>query len=153
MAYICETYHQTATPVLSMRVHVPVHALPDFLSKAFSSIFQYLAELGEIPAGVPFVAYYNMDMQDLDVEAGYPVARPLAGRDEIQPGSLPEGPVAETIYTGPYVEMGSAYEELTSWVTANRHVASGVVYEFYLNDPAQVLPEQLQTRIVFLLKA
>ena len=152
MMYTCKIHQQEAAPVLSVRVRLPVHELPDFLDQAFSSISQYLAEVGEQPAGNPFVAYYNMDMQNLDVEAGYPVSRPLAGRDAIRPGRLPEGQVAETVYTGPYQEIGPAYEDLTHWVSAHGHQPSGVVYEFYLNDPARVLPEQLQTRIVFLLK-
>ena len=153
MPYTCEVHPQTAAPVLSMRSRIPSQALPDFLGKAYSGIFQYLAELGESPAGFPFVAYYNMDMHDLDVEAGFPVSKPLPGRDEILAGALPEGMVAETVYTGPYQEMGPAYEELTHWTQENGYEASGVVYEFYMNDPAQVSPEQLQTQIVFVLKA
>ncbi len=152
MTYTCKIHQQAAASVLSIRVRLPVHELPDFLDQAFSSISQYLSEVGESPSGPPFVAYYNMEMENLDVEAGYPVSRPLAGRDAIRPGRLPEGQVAETIYTGPYQEIGPAYDDLSHWISANGHQASGVVYEFYLNDPARVLPEQLQTRIVFLLK-
>ena len=40
---------------------------------AVLEIAQYLAEQSEQPAGAPFVAYYNMDMQNLDVEIGFPV--------------------------------------------------------------------------------
>ncbi len=152
MTYKCEIHQQSAAPVLTMRVRIPVQDLPDFLGKAYSEIFQYLAMLGEVPAGSPFVVYYNMDMKDLDVEAGFPVSRPMPDKEAIHAGALPEAKVAETIYTGPYVEMGPAYEELTRWTKEQGYQASGVVYEFYLNDPAQVLPDQLQTKIVFLLK-
>jgi effector-binding domain-containing protein len=148
----CEIHQQTAAPVLTMRVRIPVQDLPDFLGKAYAEIFQYLAMLGEAPAGFPFVAYYNMDMHDLDVEAGFPVSKPLPGKEAIQAGALPEANVAETVFTGPYVEMGPAYEELSQWTKEQGCEASGVVYEFYLNDPAQVLPDQLQTKIVYILK-
>jgi effector-binding domain-containing protein len=153
MSFNCEAHLQIATPTLSVRSHTPVQGLPDLLGNSYMRISQYLAELGETPAGYPFVAYYNMDLQDLDVEAGYAVSKPLAGRDDIQPGALPQGLVATCVYTGPYLGMGPAYEELTQWVKDNGHEASGVIYEFYRNDPAQVPPEELETQIVFLLEA
>jgi effector-binding domain-containing protein len=137
MTIICEVRQQSASPVLTMRGRVPVQALPGFLGKVYSSIF----------------AYYNMDMQDLDIEAGYPVIKPLAGRGEIHASMLPEGLVAETVFTGPYLEMGPAYEGLSHWVKENGYEMCGTVYEVYLNSPAEVAPEQLQTRIVFLLKS
>lgn len=152
MTYNCEVHQQSAAPVLFMRVRIPAQELPDFLDRAYADIFQYLAMLGESPAGFPFVAYYNMDMHDLDVEAGFPVSKPLPEKEVIHAGELPEAKVAETVYTGPYVEIGPAYEELSRWTKEQGYEASGVVYEFYLNDPAQVLPDQLQTKIVFILK-
>jgi effector-binding domain-containing protein len=113
---------------------------------------QHLGELGESPAGAPFVVYYNMDMQDLDVEAGYPVSQALTGKAEVQAGNLPAGMVATCDYSGPITEMGPAYEVLTQWIKDNSYEATGVVYEFYLNDPAETLPQHLRTQIVFPLK-
>ena len=52
---------------------------------------------------------------------------------------------ATCLHVGPYSEVGPAYE-------AHGHVGTGVIYELYLNDPAHIPPEQLQTRIVFPLK-
>jgi len=46
-----------------------------------------LNELGEKPLEAAFAAYYNMDMENLDVEMGFPVAKPLAGRGEIKAGA------------------------------------------------------------------
>ena len=40
--------------------------------KPWSTILQYAGQMGVQPSGPPFVAYYNLDMQDLDLEIGFP---------------------------------------------------------------------------------
>jgi effector-binding domain-containing protein len=149
----CEAIHQPAQPVLSIRTRTSVDKLPGLVGQSYAAIMGYLAELGEQPAGVPFAAYYNMDLQDLDTELGFPVAQELAGKGEIQPGMIPAGLAASCLYTGPYDQMGMAYEALTQWVKDNGCEATGISYEHYINSPMDCPPEELQTRIVFPLKA
>jgi hypothetical protein len=43
----------------------------------------YLKELDEYLAYVPYVAYHNMDMQNLDIEIGFPVAKELESKNDI----------------------------------------------------------------------
>lgn len=148
----CEAAHQPAQPVLSIRTHSRVEDLPILIGKSYEEIMVYLQELGGQPAGVPFVAYYNLDMQNLDIEIGFPVAKALAGKGEVQPSEIPEGLFATTLYTGPYDQMPPAYEALTEFVKANGYEPTGVAYEYYLNGPADTSPEGLQTRILFPLK-
>ena len=152
MSYKCEFKEQPAQPVLSVRTTTSVHELPLALGKAYGAIAQYLGELGEQPAGPPFAAYYSMDMQALDVEAGFPVARALPGNVEILAGEIPGGTLATVLHTGPYNQCRAAYEALAQYVKDNGREASGVAYEMYLNDPQQVLPQELQTLVVFPLK-
>ncbi len=152
MSYDCQTYLQEAQPVLGIRTHTPVEKLPETLGKCYASIGQYMAGLGEALAVIPYVAYFNMDMQDLDIEVGFKVTKPMPGMDPIQAGSLPNLPVAACTYTGPYPEMKSAYDELNRWIEEKGLQASGLVYEFYFNDPATTPPEALKTQIVFILK-
>jgi effector-binding domain-containing protein len=109
--------------------------------------------MGEPPVGAPFVAYYNMDMQALDVEIGIPVARALPGKDTIYAGEIPAGKYATCVHTGPYDAAGAAYTALTQFVMENGYEATGVAYEVYLNDPSNTPPEGLMTQILFPLKA
>ena len=152
MAYKCEVKDQVAQPTLSIRTRTAVEALPEVMGQAYGMIAQYLGSLGEQPAGPPFAAYYNMDMQDLDVEIGFPVSREIAGRGDIQAGELPGGRIATCLHVGPYGEIAAAYNALSEWVEAEGHEASGLAYEMYLNDPGQTPPEALMTQIVFPLK-
>jgi effector-binding domain-containing protein len=152
MLYPCEVKQQSAQPVLSIRTHTAVQDLPRLIGESYGQVMQCLGEMGEQPAGAPFVAYYNMDMQNLDIEIGFPVARPLPGKGPVQPGMIPAGMVATCMYTGPYDKMEPAYQQLTAWIQEKGYEPTGIVYEFYLNDPAATPPEELLTQIVFLLK-
>ncbi|MFX1446179.1 MAG: AraC family transcriptional regulator, partial [Promethearchaeota archaeon] len=62
-------------PTLAVRTRTPVMNLPQEIGNAYKAIMEYLGELGVEPVGMPFVIYYNLDMQDLDVEIGFPVPK------------------------------------------------------------------------------
>lgn len=153
MAYQCEIKEQLVQKTLSIRTRAAVQDLPQVFGDGYGKIAQYLGKLGEQPIGPPFAAYYNMDMDNLDVELGFPVVRQLPGKDEIMAGEIPAGRVATCLYTGPYSGVGPAYEALSQWLQEQGYGATGVVYEFYLNDPGQTPPVELQTQIVFPLKS
>ncbi len=152
MSYHCELLQKDAQPALSIRTRIPVYELKSFLGETYQMIVQYVAELGEEFAGPPYTAYYNMDMQDLDVEAGFPVTRPLPARGKIQSNEIPAGYYAATIHIGPYTAAEKAYTELNEWVIKNGYQPTGIVYELYLNDPGEVPEDALQEQILYQLK-
>jgi effector-binding domain-containing protein len=151
MVYQCELKQQVAQPALTVRTRAAVQDLPQLFGKTYGAIMQYLGELGEQPVGAPFAAYYNMDMQNLDIEIGFPVAHKLAGKAEIQASEFPGGRLATTLHIGPYDQCGSAYEALTQWITTNGYEAAGTAYEIYFSDPSTP-PQEMRTEIVFPLK-
>ena len=153
MDYNCNLTQKEAQPVLSIRSRSAVQGIPELMGRCFGAVAQYLGELGEAPAGMPFAAFYNMDMNDMDVEIGFPVGRALPGRGEIQASEIPGGWQATLLYVGRYDAMVPAYEALGEFVKAEGHEATGVTYEFYLNDPSDLSPEQAQTLIMFPLKS
>ena len=152
MVYECEIKEQPAQPTLSIRTRTPVQEMPQVLGQAYGAIAQYLGALGEQPAGPPFVAYYNMDMEDLDIEVGFTVSTTTAGRGNIEAGELPPGKIATYVHKGPYSELGPAYTTLSEWIEAHGYEAAGVAYEFYLNDPGETPPQELLTQIAFPLR-
>lgn len=149
----CEIKKQPAQAVMSIRTKTAVQNLPMVLGKAFGDVAMAIGEQGQQPRGPPFVAYYNMDMENLDIEIGFPVAKKLSGKGEVKPGEIPAGKVATCVYTGPYGDgMKEAYEALTKLVEEKGEVPTGIVYEIYFNSPMDTPPEKLQTQIVFPLK-
>ncbi|NWJ96274.1 MAG: GyrI-like domain-containing protein [Chloroflexi bacterium] len=143
---------QPTQPTLSLRTRTTVQDLPQLVGRVYGAVTQYLGELGEPPAGPPFVIYYNMDLQDLDLELGFPVSKVFPGKGEIKASEFPGGRVATCLYTGPYPECGSAYEALGQWVKDKGYETTGLAYEVYLNSPAEVSPQDLETVISFPLK-
>lgn len=152
MEFKIELNEQTTQPVLAIRKTTSVQNLPQEIGVAYEKIIQYLNSLGEKPVDVPFVAYYNMDMENLQVEMGFPVGKPLDAIDDIVPGEIPAGRQISCMYKGAYSEMGPAYEEMMKWVGENGYTARGVSYEFYYNSPREVAESELLTKIVFPLK-
>lgn len=152
MSHECKIEERSVQPTLSVRTRTPVAKLPDVMGPAFGQIMAYLGGQGAYPAGPPYAAYYNMDMDDLDVEIGMPVAQPLAGQGEVQASEISAGRVACTVHTGPYEELGKAYAALEQFMAAQNVDGTGVAYEFYLNDPGEAKPNELQTEIVIPLK-
>ena len=152
MTYNCEIVDQPAQPTLSIRTTTSIKELPQALGRAYGAIGQYLAETGKQPAGAAYAAYFTFEMESMDIEIGFPVASKLPGKGEIQSGEIPAGKIAQTVYTGPYNKIEPAYNALTAYVEQQGHEATGVAYEFYLNDPGEVAPEELLTQIVFRLR-
>lgn len=152
MKFHCEFKDQSAQPALAIRIRTSVKDLPRVIGESYEKIMAHLSKMGEYPTGPPFTAYFNMDMDDLDVEIGFPVGKSLPGVNDIQTTEIPAGRAGSCLYTGPYDKMKPAYDELTEWIMAHGFQSTGVAYEFYLNDPDQVSPDELQTQILFPLK-
>jgi effector-binding domain-containing protein len=152
MDYQFEMVETAEQPVLAVRTVTAVGNLPQVLGQAFQAVAAYIGGLGEQPADAPFVAYYNMDMENLNIEIGFPVSKVLPGQGEIIPDVIPAGKKSTCLYKGPYQEMVPVYDGMNKWLSDNGHEPTGVVYEFYYNSPMEVPESELLTKIVFLLK-
>lgn len=130
-----EILQKAAQPTLVVRTTTRVGDLPALIGASYGKMFDHLKELGEFLAYVPYVAYYNMDMQHLDVEIGFPVARVLPGKGDIQAGSIPAGKYVFCMFRGPYNEVEPVYAEMAKWISDNGYTPSGASYEHYYNGP------------------
>lgn len=152
MEYHCELIDRPAQPTLVIRTRTAAQNLPQVVGQAYGAIMAYAGRLGLQPGGAPFVAYYNMDMEDLDMEIGFPFEQPPPGEGSVLAGEIPGGKAAACLHVGPYDQLGGAYDALNKWMQANGHTPTGVAYEFYLNDPQTTPPAELRTQLVFPLK-
>jgi DNA-binding transcriptional MerR regulator len=62
--------------------------------------------------------------------------------------ALAGGPMAVTRHVGPYAEIGLAEHALRAWAEAHDVDAVGPIREVYLNDPAVVALDALQTDVL-----
>lgn len=133
---------------LSVRTRTSVEKLPMLITEVYSKLAKYLQELETTMADMPFVCYYNLDMQDMDVEIGFIVAKPLPAKDNIQAGVIPAGKRAVCLYRGPYSEIEPIYMEMLKWTFDKEYKTQGHVYESYYNSPEDFHESELITRIV-----
>lgn len=149
MGYKFEVEDIGPQQVLSIRTRTSLEEMPLKLGKSLETIIAYLKSLGKKPSGAPFVAYYNMDMSDLDIEIGFPVSENLEGSGDIASNVIAGGKKAFCMYKGSYSNLKSVYEEMSTWMSENNHKPTGVAYEFYYNSPMEVPESELLTKIVF----
>lgn len=147
-----EFNEQNAQPVLFIRTRTAIENLPNAIGESYGKIMQYLAELGEPPADAPYTAYYNLDMQDLDVEMGFPVAKLMSEKGDIKSGEIPQGKYVSAMYKGAYSQMEQPYNEMFKWMEENGYEQKGVYYEFYFNSPNDVPESELLTKIAIPVK-
>lgn len=136
----------------SIRIRTTVGDLSRELGRGYGEIMGLLTAQGIRPEGAPFAMYHNMDMNDLDVEMGFPVASPCRGEGRMKPGTIPGGRTAVGVHRGSYDSMKRTYGEMSDFIKENKAVPQGLCYEFYLNDPQTTKPEELLTEIGFPLK-
>ena len=152
MAYQCEIKQFEPQTTLAVRVRASASELPQLMGRWFGAIGQYLVELRQPPTGMPYAGYFNMDIQNLEVEIGFPVGKDLPGKGEIQPGTLPGGKMATCMHFGPYDQLEAAYNALMAFVREQGLEPASAFYEMYMNDPNQVPVEQLQTQVMVAVK-
>jgi effector-binding domain-containing protein len=142
--------HERST--LSIRTTTSAENLPQVIGKSLWQVVDYLSTEGVQPAGPPFALYHNMDMSNLDVEMGFPVNEKVPGTEEVKPSSIPAGKVAVDMHLGPYETMEVTYNKMLAALQEQGLEMDTFMYEFYLNDPDEVSPEEIQTEIFMPIK-
>jgi effector-binding domain-containing protein len=152
MSYIFQIVETERQPVLSVKTTTSVGNLPNLVGTVYGSVVNYIVESGQEPLGPAFIAYYNMDMENLIVEIGFPVANEIEGKGDIELRYIPAGKKATSFHKGAYSEIGPLYEKLTKWISQKGYQPTGVVYEYYFNSPGEIPESELFTKVEFLLK-
>lgn len=144
----CEIEERPTYHTVSIRFRSPVGQLAQHFGEVYGKVIRHVEAVGGVPLPLAYAAYHNMDMQNLDVEAGFPVANPIAGAGEVVASTIPGGLAAVCHYTGPYEAMSPAYDQLQKFIAEQGYRQSHPVYEWYLNGPEDTTPDGLRTDIV-----
>lgn len=148
-----EVRSQPAQSTMTIRRRISMQEtdrIPGWIGATFEAIQRASSQ----PTGMPFVRTLSMDADEMDIEVGWPVQAPLDGDAEVQPGTLPGGPVAVASYFGPYHEIGPAYEAIQAWCAEHDHEIAGSPWESYFTDPNEEPdPSKWRTDIHFPIRA
>ncbi len=137
---------------LMVRLVTPISKISDVMGEAYQEIGEFMAKKGIPFSGAPYARYYNMNMEALDVEMGFPIAIDVKGENRIKTGQIPAGKIATAIHCGPYSTLEETYTKLMGFVKEKGLEVEEWMYEYYLNSPMEVKPEELQTQICYVLK-
>ena len=104
--------------------------------------------------GVPFSYYYDTeaDTEPFRFYAGIPVNLPVKKKGGVEPMNFATRNVLSVMHIGPYDELGLTYQYIMNYIAEKNIEVTGEVLEYYLNDPMDVEPQDLETKIVYFLK-
>lgn len=121
----------------------------DFTGESFMLAWDYLQAVGATVTGPSFLRFVSSNAITLQVEAGFPVAAPIAGGAQVKASELPGGQVAVTWHLGPHDGLPDARAALENWVVSNGHQIAGGLWEVYVSDPGtEADPAKWQTQLV-----
>lgn len=142
---------QAEQHVLSVRQTIRFDDFEKVAEEAYQAIAQYAKDKNILFSGFPFVCYHNADLQHLDVELGFPLARPIKGQDNIIGHTIPVQKAAIGLFLGPYTETDPLMMDVFAWIEQNGYEPRGEIYHYYLNDDARPTDELL-TQIAVTIK-
>ena len=141
MADTVELRQLSRTDTAVVRLTCPPEEIGENMDSIFGEVMAYLDASGVAPAGVAFGRYTMRDGQsEVDIEAGFTIARPIADpalSGRIEPGELPGGEAAVCLHVGPYDQVGAAYQAVAEWVTKEKRRPVGAAWEAYLSMPGE----------------
>jgi AraC family transcriptional regulator len=141
----------TPQPVLVVRRKVARSEIAAAIGGALPHIFLYAQQHGIALSGHPFTRYLDAGPGLITMEPGMRITKPSAGANAIDPAwlktsgeaevisdTLPGGPAAVTMHTGPYTTLQEAYAALETWMEAQGLAPAGAPWEAYITDPGEV---------------
>lgn len=139
-------YEQAEQYVLSVRTTINFNDYPKTAEQTYSKIMEYATQNNLLLSDGPFVCYHNADLENLDVEMGFPVSKLMPGNGEIIGHVIPSQKVVSGIFLGAYEESDSLMMKMMEWIAEHGYTQQGKIYNYYLNDEDRPASELL-TRI------
>lgn len=131
-----------------IRFTIPREQMQQIMGPAVQELLGAIGAQEAGPAGPLFSHHLRAPDDTFDFEIGFPVTRPITPAGRVQPGQLPAGAVARTIYRGGYEDLIGAWSEFMSWIENNGHTPAANLWERYVSGPESGAdPAQWQTEL------
>jgi AraC family transcriptional regulator len=111
------------------------------LAQVFRNLYPEIGALldrrGIEPAGPSFALYHSYSEDEVELEAGFPVAEMVQGEGRIRSIRLPGGRAAVTVHVGPYTTLGDAHEAMDAFVHGREGEHAAPPREVYVVGPGE----------------
>jgi effector-binding domain-containing protein len=151
-------------PVVEIEETVKVWQMPKTFGRDYEKINNYLISNEVECSGMPYARYVDMDWEK-EVNRGplgniiavlfkrwhffigMPSSKMLDSSGEFHAQDMKSRKYARALHKGPYKDVGPTYKALYEWASAQDITLKNEAIECYLNDPAEVKPEDIETEI------
>lgn len=123
----------SARHVASVRTSVHAHSLVRSVAMMHELVMDVVGEQGMAPAG-PLFARFHHGGEDVDVEAGLPLAQPIRPVGVVLPSRLPGGPVLSITLDGDHRGHESLRAALIAHALRHGYGVRGAPWESWLVD-------------------
>jgi effector-binding domain-containing protein len=134
---VYQVVERKAQPVASIRTTCKQTEISKTLAVLLPEVMAHLTAIGAKTAGPPFSRYHSFG-DDVDIEAGIPVARPIQEKGRVKNSELPAGKAVTAWHIGPYEKLSEAHQGLMGYVAEKQLKAKGGPWEVYWTDPGMV---------------
>lgn len=152
-------------PVVEIEENVKVWQMPKTFGRDFEMINHYLVSNDAICSGMPYARYVDM-VWEKEVNrgvfaniiaiifkrwhffAGLPSSKNLQSSGVLHAKEMKSQKYVRALHKGPYKDVGPTYKALYEWANKQGIALKNEAIEFYLNDPADVKPAEIETEIL-----
>lgn len=132
-------------------VYVECRGSYETMSQKISEFINLFFEQALRPDGSLLTVYYNSPEEvtedQLIWRVGFPVDQEYEVKAPLKTDLYRKKKVLEYLHQGPYDQLSDVYQRIQQYLKENGLKYGLPTYEFYLNDPVQVKPGELLTRI------
>lgn len=139
MEYHVDRMEQEHQHTAVVRATMAVEGIAAFIGGALGEIMGQVQAQHAVVTGPPF-ARYTMLQDGFVVEAGFPVAEPIAAAGRVEPGELPAGLAVVVLHRGPYDAVAAAYDAAQAWIAEHDWEVTADPWEAYLDGPEVAEP-------------
>lgn len=133
-----------------IRVKIPRIDMGKTLSVLFPELYREIAKQGNTPIGPPFSRFHSAADGQIDLEAGFPVAKTMREAGRVKASELPAGKTAQTWHYGNYTELPKTYARMEAWIQEQGFEKNGASWEIYWTDPGQEKDvSKWKTRVIY----
>lgn len=151
-------------PCLEIEERRNAFTMASVFAKDFPEISRTMKNQGIENHGSPYARYMDVDWQveanrnplvslflaffkKWHFQAGIPANAPVNGEGHIKVFEPGKRKYITGIYHGSYANVTVLYKAIVDWAKENGEQITRESYEVYTNDPAEVKPEEVETRI------